>query len=164
MPDLTIRPATPGDVPAITDIFNHYVTRSTCTYQTDVESVAARTKWLAGHGPNHPVTVAISDREIVAWGSLSGFNYRSAYARTVENTVYVHHGHHRRGIGRAVTVDLIDRAKKLGHHTMIALISAEQTASLALHRSLGFVDAGLIREAGFKFDTWLDVAYLQRML
>jgi L-amino acid N-acyltransferase YncA len=164
MANLIIRPAMPGDVPAIADIFNHYVANSTCTYQTDVESVAARVKWLAGHGPNHPVTVAVSDGQIVAWGSLSAFNYRSAYARTVENTVYVHHQHHRKGIGRAVTVDLIERAKQLGHHTMIALISAEQSASLALHRSLGFVDAGLIREAGFKFDTWLDVAYLQKML
>jgi L-amino acid N-acyltransferase YncA len=164
MPQPTIRLATPGDVPAITDIFNHYVTRSTCTYQTDVESVAARIKWLAGHGPNHPVTVAIDDGQIVAWGSLTPFNYRSAYARTVENTVYVHHEHHRRGLGRAVTVDLLDRARAAGHHTVVALISAEQTASLALHRSLGFIDAGLIREAGFKFDRWLDVAYLQKML
>jgi len=110
------------------------------------------------------VTVAEMAGLVVGWGSLSRFHPRAAYARTVENTVYVHHEQLGRGIGKGILVDLVDRAKALEHHTIIALISAEQSASVALHAKLGFAHSGLIKEAGHKFGRWLDVAYMQKML
>jgi len=33
-----------------------------------------------------------------------------------------------------------------------------------MHTKLGFVHAGTIREAGFKFGRWLDLAFYQRTL
>jgi phosphinothricin acetyltransferase len=60
--------------------------------------------------------------------------------------------------------DLIDRATAIGHHTIIAVIDADQTASIALHATMGFLDVGLMRELGFKFGRWLDVRYLQLMV
>ena len=159
-----IRLATEADLPAIHDVYNHFVVHSTCTYQTDVEPIATRRAWFAGRGPEHPVTVAEVDGGIVGWGALSRFHPRAAYGRTVENAVYVRHDVHRRGVGRALLADLIDRAGRLGHHTIIALVDGEQVGSLALHERLGFARAGRLRQAGFKFDRWLDVVYLQRML
>ncbi len=159
-----IRLATEADLPAIHDLYNHYVLCSTCTYQTEVEPLGVRQAWFAARGPEHPVTVAEQNGEVVAWGALSRFHARSAYGRTVENAVYVRHDRHRRGVGRAVLADLLDRGRSLGHHTVVALVSAEQAGSLALHEGLGFARAGHLREAGFKFGRWLDVVYLQRML
>jgi len=161
---LGIRLAVETDCPAINDIYNYYVSHSTCTYQTEPETIESRRGWFAAHGPGHPVTVAEMDGVIVGWGSLSRFHPRAAYARTVENAVYVHHAYQKRGIGNAIVVDLLGRARALQHHTIIALISAEQTASISLHSKLGFTHAGLIKEAGFKFDQWLDVVYMQKML
>jgi phosphinothricin acetyltransferase len=160
----TIRLATAADLPAIHDIYNHYVLHSTCTYQDEVEPLSMRQAWFAARGPEHPVTVAELDGEIVGWGALSRFHARSAYRRSVENAVYVRHDRHRLGIGKTLLVDLIDRAKALGHHTIIALIDSEQAGSLTIHERYGFVHAGRLRQAGFKFDRWLDVVYLQRML
>ena len=159
-----IRLATVDDLPAVHDIYNHYVLCSTCTYQTEVEPLSVRQAWFAARGPEHPVTVAELDGEIVGWGALSRFHPRSAYGRTVENAVYVRKDRHRRGVGRALLADLIDRGTVLGHHTIIALVDAEQGGSLALHERLEFERAGRLREAGFKFGRWLDVVYLQRML
>ena len=161
---MTIRHATAADLAAIHDIYNHYVLGSTCTYQTEVEPLSVREAWFAGRGAEHPVTVAELGGAVVGWGALSRFHARSAYARTVENAVYVRHDVHRRGVGRAVLADLIGRAAALGHHTVIALVDAEQAGSLALHERLGFRPAGRLHQAGFKFDRWLDVVYLQRML
>ena len=107
---IQIRPATEADLPAIHDLYNHYVLHSACTYQTEVEPLAVRQAWFAGRGPEHPVTVAELDGEVVGWGALSRFHPRSAYARTVENAVYVRHDRHRRGVGSALLADLIDRA------------------------------------------------------
>lgn len=165
MSAFTIRPAAESDLAAIHAIYNHYVLQSTATYQTVPDPLSARVAWFHTHGPQHPATVAVSPAgEVLAWGSLSPFHPRAAYGRTVEDSVYVHPEHHRKGLGRALLVDLLGRAKDLGHHTVVALISADQVPSLRLHESLGFTQAGLLREVGHKFDRWLDVAYLQKML
>lgn len=126
--------------------------------------MAEREAWFAAHGPGHPITVAESDGQVVGWGSLSPFHTRSAYRRTVESSVYVRHDRHRQGIGAALLADLIDRARVLGHHTIIAGIDLEQAASIALHRKFAFQEVGHLHEVGFKFNRWLDVVYLQKMI
>jgi phosphinothricin acetyltransferase len=162
MPEMTIRLAREADLGAINAIYNHFVLHSTCTYQEEPSTAAERAAWFAAHGPEHPVTVAEADGEVIGWGSLSRFHPRSAYRRTVENSVYVRHDLHRRGIGRALLVDLIARAAAIGHHTIIAGIDAEQQPSVALHRALGFEEVGHLKEVGHKFGRWLDVIYMQR--
>lgn len=171
---MLIRPATIADLPAINAIYNHYVLHSTATYQTEPSTDAERLSWFQAHGPRHPVLVALEpqmpadasgDRQsIVGWGSLSPFHPRQAFAQTVENSVYVHPDRLRRGLGRALLTALIAEARGLGHHTIVAVISADQTASIALHDSLGFTTTGTLRQVGRKFDRWLDVAYLQLLL
>ena len=161
---LRIRPATPADLASINSIYNHYVLHSTCTYQEVPSTPDERAAWFAAHGPDHPVTVAEVEGEVLGWGSLSKFHPRSAYRRTVENSVYVRHDLHRRGLGRALLDDLIERGKAAGHHTIMALIDASQSGSVALHRACGFEPAGRLREVGFKFGRWGDVLYMQRML
>ncbi len=160
----TIRLATSVDLPAINAIYNHYVLTSTCTYQTEPTTDAERGMWFGKRGGQHPVTVAEMDGEIVGWASLSRFRERSAYDRTVENAVYVRHDLHRRGIGAVLLADSIERARAAGHHTIIAVIDAEQSGSIALHERQGFEHVGLLREAGYKFERWLDVVYMQIML
>jgi phosphinothricin acetyltransferase len=162
---VTVRLADTEDLYAINDIYNYYVLHSTCTYQIAPETIESRRTWFAAHGAAHPVTVATNNSGIVVgWGALSRFHAREAYDRTVENAVYVHHDHHRQGIGRKIVGDLMARASALGHHTIIAGISADQTASITLHAGLGFVQVGLLKEVGFKFDRWLDVIYMQKMV
>jgi len=165
MADILIRPAVEADLAAINDIYNYYVTRSTCTYQEEPETLEQRRAWFAAHGPEHPITVAVEETgTVVGWGSLSRFHPRSAYRRTVENSVYVAHEHHRRGIGRALLADLIARAAALEHHGILAIIDADQPASVALHEAFGFTRVAYLPQLGYKFDRWLDVIYMQRML
>jgi len=161
---LSIRLATAADLAAINEIYNYYVLNSTCTYQEEPSNVAKRAAWFAAHGADYPITVAELDGEVIGWGSLSRFHPRSAYRRTVENSVYVRHDLHRRGIGRVLLDDLIDRGKRAGHHTIMALIDSTQAGSVALHRRCGFEPVGHLKEVGFKFGRWLDVVYMQRML
>ncbi|AUX45407.1 acetyltransferase [Sorangium cellulosum] len=163
--EVHIRLATEADLPAIDEIYALYVERSTCTFATTVPTPAERRAWLLAHGPAHPVTVAVErDGTVVGWGSLSTWNPREAYARSVEDSVYVREGHHRRGLGRRLLADLVSRAIVLGHRTIVAQIAGDQAPSLALHRALGFEDAGRLRDVGYKFDRWLDVVLMQRAL
>ena len=164
MSPVKIRLATPADLAAINDIYNYYVAHSTCTYQTEPETADDRRKWFEEHGPKHPVTVAVRSGEVIGWGSLSPFRLRAAYAWTVEDSVYIRHDSLRQGLGSILLDDLIVRAKQLGHHTIIASIDGEQTGSIALHVTRGFVQAAHLKEVGSKYDRWLDVIYLQLML
>lgn len=164
MENIEIRLATHADLDAINAIYNYYVLNSTCTYQTDPSTAAERLDWFDAHGPRHPVTVAVRANEVVGWASLSKFHARAAYSNTVENSIYIRYDVQRCGIGKALLADCIERAKTIGHHTIIAGISADQIASVKLHEKLGFVNTALLREVGHKFDQWLDVVYMQLML
>ena len=164
MGELTIRDAGAGDLEAIDDIYNHYVLNATCTWQYAPTPPSERRAWLASHDPDHPVTVALVDGEIVGWGCLSVYNKREGYRFTVENAVYVRHDRHRRGVGRALLADLVERARALGHRTIIASVSADHAGSIALHGAACFVEVGRLRQVGFKFGQWLDCVYLQKLL
>jgi L-amino acid N-acyltransferase YncA len=159
-----IRLASDADLPAINAIYNHYVDHSTATYQLEPETAEARAAWFAEHGPAYPVTVVERGAEVIGWGSLSKFRARAAYQPTVENSVYLRHDVLGQGVGRLVLADLIDRARALGYHSIIAGISAEQEPSICLHARFAFVEVARLREVGRKFDQWLDVIYMQRMV
>lgn len=160
---MILRDATTADLTAINDIYNHYVLTSTCTYQVEPETEEGRLGWFRGRSPRHPVIVAEVEGTVVAWGSLSPFHKREAFARTVENSVYVSHRHQRLGLGRLIMEELIRRARAAGIHTIVAAISADQAGSIALHEQLGFTETGRLREVGRKFERTLDVVYMQLM-
>jgi L-amino acid N-acyltransferase len=161
---ITIRPALFDDCAAINEIYNHYVLHDTCTYQTEPDTLPERQAWFENHGAQHPVLVAEERGEVLAWGSLSAFHPRAGYRFSVEDSVYVRVDRQHRGLGKALLGELLAAARGHGHHTVIALISADKPNSIALHRRFGFTTAGLLRQVGYKFDTWLDVAYLQLTL
>ena len=161
---ITIRHATLADCPAINDIYNHYVLHDTCTYQTEPDTLVEREAWLAKHGGVHPVLVAEQAGEVLAWGALSAFHPRAAYRFSVEDSIYVRQDSVRRGLGKSMLEALLRLAREQGHHTVIALISADKTGSVALHEQFGFTRAAELREAGYKFEQWLDVVFMQLML
>ena len=163
--ETTLRDATTADLAAISDIYNYYVLNSTCTYQLEPETLENRQAWFLGHSPDkYPVVVVELDSRVIAWGSLSKFHVRAGYDPTVEASVYIHHEHHRRGLGRTILTHLVERARAAGYHTLIGGASADQTASISLQESLGFTRVGHLKEVGQKFGRWLDVVYLQIML
>jgi phosphinothricin acetyltransferase len=156
-----IRLATESDLEAINDIYNHYVLHSACTYQEEPETMEDRRQWFQHHVVSHPVTVAEASGKVIGWGSLSAFHPRSAYRRTVENSIYIQHEHHRQGIGSLLLENLIIRARDLGHHVIIAGADSQQSGSLALHAKFNFEKVGHLKQVGFKFGQWLDVIYMQ---
>lgn len=160
----SIRLATREDAGIINDIQNHYVLHSTATFLTEPQTLEQRLAWLDGRSQAHPVTVAQADASIVGWGALETFRSRPAYRHTAELSIYVHHEWHRRGIGRAILADLLARARALGHHTLVGGCCRESTAVIALLEGSGFSRVAHFREVGRKFDRWLDVVFLQRVL
>jgi phosphinothricin acetyltransferase len=162
--NVILRDASVSDLTAINDIFNHYVRNCTCAWSDEPTTLQERAEWFDSHGSTHPILVAQIGGEVVGWGSLSPFHHRSGYRFTVEDSLYIRPDSQGQGIGRMLLAELIRRAKALGYHSVMAMISADQGPSLALHAKFDFLDRGTLHEAGFKFQQWLDVVYMQKML
>ena len=116
----------------------------------------------SGDGP--AVFVILIAGFVVAFGALSPYRPKPAFARTAEDSVYVAGGRRGEGLGRLVLDALLRRAQAAGHHSVIARITAQNTASLRLHARCGFQTVGVERESAFKLGRWLDVVILQRAL
>jgi L-amino acid N-acyltransferase YncA len=161
---VSLRLAADADLQAINDIYNHYVAVSTTTYDEEPMTLDERRQAFAARGAIHPLTVAVQDGRIVGYGSLHAFRAKHGYRFVVENSVYVHPDHQRQGIGAAILADLIERARTLGLHAIVAVIDATQTASLAIHAKHGFTEVGRFPEIGHKFGRWLDVVFMELLI
>ena len=160
----TIRRATLSDAAAIADIYNEAILTTTATFDTETKTVAEREQWLQAHDERHPVLVAVLDGKVVGWASISSWSDRAAYADTAETSFYVHSTHRGRGIGRQLKTAIIDEARRLGYHTLIARVAEGSAESLHLNERAGFFLVGTLKQVGRKFGQLLDVHILQKML
>jgi phosphinothricin acetyltransferase len=162
---IVIRPAQHEDVPAILDIYNEAVLNTTASYDYEPSTLAAREAWFDAHAKQqHPIFVAVESGRILGWSSLSEFRSRIGYRFTAENSVYVAPDCRGHGIGARLMPPLIDSARQLGLHAIIAAIDAENDASLRLHARFGFETVAMLKQVGYKFGRWLDVVYMELLL
>jgi L-amino acid N-acyltransferase len=159
---MIIRPAVDADLDSILAIHNDAILRSTALWTDDVVPRADREEWLASRtAAGDAVLVAIEDDQVAGYAAYAPWRAKYGYRNTVEDSVYLAAPFQGRGIGRSLLVALIDHARAAGHHVMLADIESGNVASIRLHESLGFVEAGRLREIGTKFDRWLDLTILQ---
>jgi phosphinothricin acetyltransferase len=165
MGETIVRLATEEDVRAIADIYNHEVLRGTATFDIEPKTMEDRLDWFREtNRPPHCVVVADEGGAVVGWGCLHPYHARPAYRFTTEDSVYIHHGRRGEGIGKLILARLIELAREGGFHTVLAGMSEGNDASVRLHRSFGFEVIGVQREVGYKFECWLDVTWMQKML
>ena len=161
---ITIRRAKLSDAASIAHIYNEAIASTTATFDTEPKTVEERIEWLKSHDDRHPILVAEVDGAVVGWASLTRWSDRMAYADTAESSFYVHSTHRGCGIGRKLKEAIIDEARRLKYHTLIARITEGSTESLHLNESTGYVHVGTLKEVGRKFGKLLDVHILQKML
>jgi L-amino acid N-acyltransferase len=162
---IVIRNAREPDLAAMLAIYNDAVLTTTAVYDYQPRSNEQQTAWFKiKQDQSLPVLVAEDDGAIVGFASYGPFRPWPAYLHSVENSLYVAPEKRGRGIGSALLPALIQRAAKRGLHTMIAGIDATNEASLRLHAKFGFERVAQFREVGWKFERWLDLAFLQLML
>ena len=163
--NVTIRPASSNDLLAILDIVNYSILNTTANYNYDIQTIEVQKKWFEDKQLLHfPVIVAESNEQVVGFGTYGTFREKIGYQFTVEHSVYVSDRFTGKGIGKLLLEELIHLAKKQGYHTMIGAIDAENSESIAFHKKFGFVESGIIKEVGFKFDKWLDLLFMQLIL
>jgi L-amino acid N-acyltransferase YncA len=164
---LTIRPARPSDIPAINRIYAHAVKHGTASFELTLPNeteMARRMKHLLDS--NFPYLAAETDGVCCGYAYAGPYRARPAYRWSLEDSVYIAPDMHRRGIGRALLVALIETSQARGFRQMIAVIgdSTKQAASVGLHEAVGFRHVGILQDVGFKHGRWLDSVLMQRAL
>jgi len=162
---MLIREAREGDLEAILAITNDAILHTTAIWSLTPTTLEARRSWLEERRrQGYPVLVAAEGEEVLGFASYGDFRPWEGYRHTVEHSLYVERQCRGRGIGKALLARLIALAGEAGKHVMVAGIAGENAVSLRLHLALGFREAGRLHEVGCKFERWLDLVFLERLL
>lgn len=160
-----IRDAEIADLETITEIYNDAVANTTAIWNETIVDVDDRAVWLAERlRGGFPVIVAEDDDGVLGYATFGAWRPHDGYRHTVEHSVYVRSDRQGRGIGKALMVELIERARRHGAHVMVAAVESSNLGSIVLHKRLDFMQVGRMPQVGAKFGRWLDLTFLQLVL
>lgn len=162
--DIILRRAELADAPAIAAIYNEAILTTVATFDVETKSVEDRIAWLAAHDERHPVIVAEAQGQVIGYVCLSRWSDRRAYDDTAETSFYVKSEFRGQGVGRRLKETILEEARRLKYHTILARVAQGSEQSLHLNLSMGFVLVGTLKEVGLKFGKRLDVHVLQKTL
>ncbi len=160
-----IRATEHGDLAVIAEIYDHYVLRTSATFDLEAPPVAEwQRRWRSALSLGQPWMVTEEDGVVAGFASLSSFRPKAAYRSTVETTIYLADDHVGHGLGRPLYEATLREAAARGFHLAVAGITLPNRRSVLLHEALGFVSVGVFEEVGYKHDAWRDVGWWQLSL
>ena len=143
-------------------LLNHAIVHTTWVYDYDARPESSMLDYFAAHDPI--LAAEDDDGTFLGFASCGAFRSYRGYLHSGEHSVYVTPEARGKGVGTALLTRLEDVCRAKGIHTLIGVIDAENAPSIALHRKCGYVHAGTLRDAGYKFGRWLSVVYYQKIL
>jgi L-amino acid N-acyltransferase YncA len=161
---MILRFATVRDAEALAAIYAPIVESTMISFEAVAPGADEMRARIGTHPANKPWIVAERDGTIAGYAYASTFRGRIAYRFSVEVTVYVAEHARGGGVGRTLYRALLQLLAHQGYRRAFAGIALPNDASVALHRAAGFTETGVTHAAGFKFDTWHDVAFYEREL
>lgn len=160
-----IRASIDSDVPTILKINNHEILHSTVNYDYEPKTLEWQLDWFEQKmKAGFPVLVAETEGKVLGFATYGTFRAKPGYRFTVEHSVYLSTEARGKGIGKLLMTDLIQIAKNSGYHTMIGGIDGSNEQSFRFHEKLGFREVARFKETARKFDSWLDLIFMQLML
>lgn len=160
----TFSPATGSDLPAIKEIYDHYILETTATFHETPVPVDGLAEYVPVDDPRHPSLVIHSGGAVVGFCSCSPYRRRSAYDRTAELSVYLRPGCTGRGLGTAALARLENAATAAGIRVLVGTVCGENSAGIRLMERCGYACCGRLRGVGEKFGRTLDVVIYQKAL
>jgi L-amino acid N-acyltransferase len=162
---IQVRTAQETDLEPILEIYNDAVVNTTAVYDYEPHTLEMRKQWFRiKEAQGYPVFVAEENGKVAGFSSIGPWRAWAAYKYSVENSIYVAADQRGKGIGKKLLEPLIEAAKQLDLHAIIAGIDATNEVSINLHRKFGFTEAGTFKQVGFKFGRWLDLTFMQLLL
>jgi phosphinothricin acetyltransferase len=159
MPDrIEVAPMRPEDWDEVRRIYIEGIQSGNATFETEAPTWEA---WDSAHRADCRL-VARGDDGILGWAAVTPVSGRCVYGGVADLSVYVAARSRGRGVGRQLLTALIDESERRGIWTLQAGIFPENTASIGLHRALGFREVGRRERIGKMAGAWRDVLLLER--
>jgi L-amino acid N-acyltransferase YncA len=159
-----VRAAREADAEAIAAIYAPYVRETAISFEEVPPSPAEIAARLTSIRDTYPYLVFDDGDGVVGYAYGSVHRAKPAYRWSVETTLFVARGAHRRGIGRALYTELLDLLTRQGFHAAFAGIVPPNEASVRLHETMGFVYIGTFAEIGYKHGELRDLGWWRRTL
>lgn len=166
MTDPTIRAAEPADLPALLDIYNHYVLTTPVTFDIEPRTLEQRRAWFDQFSRQGRYRCFVAERRgrAIGWACSARFKEKAAYETTIETSVYLAPDAVGQGLGRALYAALFAALKDEDIHRAFAGVTVPNDASVALHEKMGFECVGTYLEVGRKFGRFWDTALFMRTM
>jgi L-amino acid N-acyltransferase YncA len=168
-PALIARPCFQQDLQFVQLIYAHHVLTGTGTFEIEppsLDEITARWAGIVDRGWPYMVASPPGDlSRVLAFAYAVQYRDRAAYAKTFEVSVYAAPTTMRQGAGSVALAEVLTALRADGVREALAFIGdSYNTASIALHRKLGFRHVGTLSDVGEKFGRALDVVVMQRTL
>lgn len=161
---INVRTFEERDVAPACALTNHYIEHTVIHFGFTPDSEQQwRKVWTDGR-EKHPWLAAEVEGKFAGFAKCGTWRTREAYSLTAETGIYVVPEFQGKGVGSALYVELIARARNAGFHLLTAGITMPNEGSARLHESVGFTYVGTFSECGRKFGQWLDVGWWQMKL
>lgn len=154
-----IRPAGIADAEGMLEIYAPIVRKTAFSFELTPPSLTDFRERIAVYSRTAPWLVCEWDAAVAGYAYATPFRARPAYQWSVEVTVYVSAGFHRRGIARALYSALLEWLTLQGYVTAVGVIVLPNAASIALHESMGFERVGVFPCIGHKLGAWHDTGW-----
>ncbi|MBP7703765.1 MAG: N-acetyltransferase [Caulobacter sp.] len=159
-----VRTARPEDGKALAAIYRPYVLDTAISFEDLPPTAAEMSERIVATLTTCPFLVVEDNTGVLGYAYAAPHRARPAYRWSVDVTVYTAANVQRRGLGRALYTELLDRLTRQGYHAAFAGIALPNENSVGLHEALGFHHLGTYREVGLKFGKWHDVGWWRRPL
>lgn len=169
--DILIRMATENDAEELLEIYSYYVTNTAITFEYDIPSVTEFSRRIRNTLKMYPYIVAMEKNHIIGYAYAAAFKERAAYDWAVETTIYLKQNYKNKGLGKKLynaLENILKRQNILNLNACIAYISADDThldnTSTAFHQHLGYEKAAHFKKCGYKFGTWYDMIWMEKLI
>jgi len=163
-PRLIIRPAAPGDAAAILDIYRNFILNTTVTFEETVPTLEQFRARMDSIMAEYPFLVCEDGGRIAGYAYAHRHQSREAYRYSAELSIYLRPHYTGLGIGRAMCDAMVELLRMQGVQTVYSAVSMPNDASCALHEAMGFEQAGLWKNTGYKKGRWIDILWYQLAL
>ncbi|MCQ2431875.1 MAG: N-acetyltransferase family protein [Clostridia bacterium] len=161
-----IRPVKPEDFGACLSIYNYYIDNTTYTFETELLTEAVFSERILQISARFPFLVYEDDDTgaILGYCYLDRFAQRAAYRFSCDLSIYLAHDVLGRGIGHRLYEAIEKEAIRRHFYNIYAIITSQNTGSLAFHLRQGFREEGRFDGIAYKMGMWLGVRYLHKIL
>jgi phosphinothricin acetyltransferase len=161
-----LKPVEEKHLPEIMDIFNEAILHSTALYEYETRTLGTVQSWYRQKLSHHHPLIGIFNEQdsLLGFATYGTFREKPAYKYTVEHSVYVRSDSRGKGLGTILLREIVKKAEEQDYHVIIGGIDASNSVSIKLHEKEGFTFCGLIKQSGYKFGKWLDLAFYQLIL